>query len=208
MNPSDDERELDEYRRASAEDAGRPPAAVRKAILDEAAAAARRRTPAANESRYLWRGLAGVAVLGFAILMWRQVDHRLPGDAPVVKTQSAPAVLRQESAPPAPAAEQRLEPARALGKMSAAQDAAVDAEALLRLHFPQQYQSDTPHAVWLVQDASGAVLRSGELAAGQTLGEIRPGIERELGTLLRPWRIRNLQNARGQTIELGIAQTP
>ena len=92
--------------------------------------------------------------------------------------------------------------------MSAAQDAFVDAGALLRLHFPQQYQSAAPHSLWLVQDAAGAVLRSGELAPGQTFGEIRPAIERELGAPLRPWRIRSLQNARGQTVELAVAQAP
>ncbi len=278
MNPSDEERDAltDEYRRASAAEAGRPAATVRKAILAEAAAAANRRTPASNDSRYLWRGIAGVAVLGFAILMWKQVDHRLPGEASVVAARSeapgqvlletpapaaaaeskpalikearaprpTPAVSQPPAAPPLVVADRAADAtpagmalaaqaessakaavsrevanamqgvpapapaARALGKMSAAQDAEVDADALLRLHFPQQYQSSAPHSVWLVQDATGAVVRSGELAAGKTFGDIRLEIERELGgTLLRPWRIRSLQNARGQIIQIGIAQT-
>ena len=263
MNPSDEERRLtEEYRRASADEAARPSAAVRKAILAEAAAAASQRKPAANDSRYLWRGVAGVAVLGFAILLWKQADHRLPGEAPLITQSAPPEEVLLEAAPPAapvsapatqpatdlqaraprvpaappraaesevanaaqmapaaaaavapapaPAPEQlRNESARAFGKMSAAQDAEVDATALLRIHFPQQYQSDTPHSLWLVQDSAGAVLRSGEMTAGQTFGEIRPAIEQDLGGRpLRPWRIRSLQNARGQTIELGIAQTP
>ena len=86
MNPQDEARDAltDAYRKASADDAGRPSAAVRNAILAEATAATRRRTPAANDSRYLWRGVAGVAVLGFALLLWQQVDHQMPGDAPAV----------------------------------------------------------------------------------------------------------------------------
>jgi hypothetical protein len=278
MKPQDEARDAltDAYRQASAEDAGRPSAATRNAILAEAAAAARRRTPAANDSRYLWRGVAGVAVLGFALLLWKQVDHQLPGDAPVVAVapaevegnrmeeaapvvESVAAVLPGSPPPPEqlaaaadsaadvavaiPAREQlaaqqpapapalvaaaaapavagppaesraqspeRNELARSANKVSALADAETDANALLRLHFPQQYQSNTPHRLWLVQDGTGALLRSGELAPDQNLAGLRLEIERELGgQLLRPWRIRNLRNAQGQSIELAIAQTP
>jgi hypothetical protein len=280
MKPQDEARDelTDAYRQASAEEAGRPGAETRNAILAEAAAAARRRTPAANDSRYLWRGVAGVAVLGFALLLWKQVDHQLPGDAPVVavapaevegnKMEEAAPVMESvaaalpDSPPPAsPAPEQlaaaadsaadiavaiparerlaaqqpapalapaaaapavagppaesraqsseRNELARSASKMSAQADAETDANALLRQHFPQQYQSNTPHRLWLVQDGTGALLRSGELAPGQNLAGLRLEIERELGgQLLRPWRIRSLRNAQGQSIELAIAQTP
>jgi hypothetical protein len=82
MNEEQKERQLDAaYRRASASEAGRPDAKTRAAILAEAAAAARRRAPAANESRYLMRALAGLAVIGVGLLVWRQTDHRLPGEA-------------------------------------------------------------------------------------------------------------------------------
>ncbi|MEO6366840.1 MAG: hypothetical protein ABIP38_02490, partial [Steroidobacteraceae bacterium] len=133
MNPSDEERDAltDEYRRASAEQAGRPGAAVRKAILAEAAAAANRRAPAANDSRYLWRGIAGVAVLGFAILMWKQVDHRIPGEAPVATARTeAPAVeLREEEARAAAAQSKAESKAESSEQASAPQPAAVSQPA-------------------------------------------------------------------------------
>jgi hypothetical protein len=304
MNPSDEDRTLtDAYRKASDKDAGGPGVATRNAILAEAAAAARRRKPAANDSRYLLRGVAGVAVLGIAVLLWQQVDHRMPGketvvevipvldevktdlslpsttapmDAPMVAPAPAPApatappraaatdsarapVPAEEKAesqsvapaavieiveprapappiaggppsapppgppaprvfgppappapppPPAPAA-LRNESARAQAKMSADENAETDAVAMLQLHFPQQYQSPSPHRLWLVLDATGAALRSGELTGSQNLADLRLVIEGDLGgRLLRPWRIHTLRNARGQPIELAIAQTP
>jgi hypothetical protein len=103
----------------------------------------------------------------------------------------------------------RNESARVQPKMSADQDAETDAVALLQLHFPQQYQSRTPHRLWLVLDATGAALRSGELTGDQSLAGQRLAIEGDLGgRLLRPWRIHTLRNAQGQSIELAIAQTP
>lgn len=82
MSEQDSDDALDAaYRRASAADAGRVGAAVRARILAEGEAAARRNLPAANQSRYWMGAVAGVAVLGFAVLMLRQVDMRLPGDA-------------------------------------------------------------------------------------------------------------------------------
>jgi hypothetical protein len=243
MNPADKQPDAlaDAYRKASAEEAGRPGAAIRTAILAEAAAAAHRRTPAANDSRYLWRGVAGVAVLGFALLMWQQMDHRMPGEAPVVAVVPGdigtvkldlpyPVAERMAEAPPqslpaqpSPAADAatdvaaplaaeapvRNESARAASKVSALVDLETDADALLRQHFPQQYQSSTSHRLWLVQDGNGAVLRSGELAPDQDLAGLRVSIERELGgRLLRPWRIRSLRNAQGQSVEFAIAQVP
>jgi hypothetical protein len=74
------------YRRVSAADAGRPSETVRRAILAEAQAAALRRARPANDARYWLRGVAGVAVLGFAVLVWQQMDHRLPTEVPAVVT--------------------------------------------------------------------------------------------------------------------------
>jgi hypothetical protein len=295
MNTPQDDDLTQAYRDASAKDAGRPAAATRQAILDSAAAAARTRIPAANDSRYLWRGVAGVAVLGVGLLLWRQVDHRMPGDpatlavqqlaeeekaadamppaaapstnvaepvsaeqeaearaqvadkpvasarreqapepAPAPPTPSTPAPSPQ-MAPPPPAIAELSAPlaarnsaereesrtaasadtasrglrAEPLGKQAFRAEDGPEAEALLRAQFPLQYASDRPHNVWVVRDGAGNILRSGELAAGTTLGEIRPQIERDLGgRLLRPWRIHTLVNARGQEIEFGIAQTP
>ena len=68
------------YRSASDAQAGSPAASTRAAILAEARAATRKRTPAANDSRYVWRAAAGIAVLGVAVILWRQTDHRLAPD--------------------------------------------------------------------------------------------------------------------------------
>ncbi|MGC4030063.1 MAG: hypothetical protein QM696_14465 [Steroidobacteraceae bacterium] len=95
MSAPDSDELLQAYRRASAKDAGSPPQALRHTILAEAAAAARRRTPAANDSRMHWRAVAAVAVLGVALLLWRQVDQRLPTAAP---REAVPPAI---SAPPA-----------------------------------------------------------------------------------------------------------
>jgi hypothetical protein len=68
------------YRSASDAQAESPAASTRAAILAEARAAALKRTPAANDSRYVWRAAAGIAVLGVAVILWRQTDHRLAPD--------------------------------------------------------------------------------------------------------------------------------
>lgn len=91
----DEDKALDAaWRRASAADAGRPSAKTRAAILAEAAAQARRRQPAANEPRYWMRVVAGVAVVGVGVMLWRQTDVRLPGEPPVVVVP----VVQEESA--------------------------------------------------------------------------------------------------------------
>lgn len=258
--PRDEHDPLDAYREASAKDAGRPGAGTRKAILENAAAAARARAPAANDSRYIWHGVAGVAVLGIGMLLWRQVDHRMPGEPTVLaveqlaEEESAAGSIAPQAAPDAADAQRREQAPRAaaaplppppppaapvqsprelsaelsapavanahlsasglaadrLGKQSPRAEDGPEAEALLRLHFPVQYTSDQPHTVWLVRDGTGNILRSGELAAGTTLGDLRSDIENALGAgrFLRPWRIHTLINARGQEIQLAIAQTP
>lgn len=99
MNEDPREQKLDAaYRRASAEDADRPAASTRKAIMAEAAAAARRRAPASNDSRYVMRAVAAVAVIGVGVLIWRQTDWRMPGETPVYAEQAAavPAASAEE----------------------------------------------------------------------------------------------------------------
>ena len=87
------------YRSASDAQAGIPAASTRAAILAEARAAALKRTPAANDSRYVWRAAAGIAVLGVAVILWRQTDHRLAPDL----TVAAPDRATEAQAPPAAA---------------------------------------------------------------------------------------------------------
>jgi hypothetical protein len=285
MNHDERDQQLEaEYRRASEQDAGRPAATTRAAILAEAAAGAaarRRATSAANEPRYWMRAVAGVAVVGFGILLWRQTDHRLPGEsvmvvenqqlqeadaptavadaaAPAAPAPAAPAPAAEESAlqtsPPAAsrqaanagaaaaeeadapatadlAREQRAaQPAQAPpavateSQQKAAAPPAADeleevtvtatapfaagvsseADSLLRQHFPSQYQSDSPHRLWLVRNAAGVVLQMGELAAGESLEDIAARLAGRPGT----WRELRATNARGQTIQLSVGEIP
>lgn len=91
MSTEDNEHEelLRAYRRESQAQAGAPSEQTRRAILAGARAEALRRRPAANDSRYAWSAAAaGVAVLGIALLLWRQADPQLPrGAVPPVATQ-------------------------------------------------------------------------------------------------------------------------
>ncbi len=102
MSTADDEADevLAAYRRASVADAGRPSAKTRDAILAEARAVAGRRAPAANDSRFSWRMAAGLAVVGLALLVWRQ----LPREA-VVPAAQEPVVtaelMKESELPPA-----------------------------------------------------------------------------------------------------------
>jgi hypothetical protein len=268
------------------------------AILAEAAAGAaarRRATPAANQSRYLMRAVAGVAVVGVGILLWRQTDHRLPGEAPVMEVASvqedaalpaapgetaltpqappasaarraadagatadsaalvadqsreqrleqAPAPVqppameaesvaqkstvppvtgqsanagaaapvaeldaqaqaaREQAAAPAPAAELVEAPVTATVTAPFVALGAAEADALLRRHFPAQYQSDTAHRLWLVRNAAGEVLQSDELMPGQSLADVAPQIQ--------GWRTTSVPNTNGQPIELNIVDIP
>jgi hypothetical protein len=87
------------YLEASAATSGLPSNAVRQAILDEARAAALRRMPAANDKQYWWRAVAGIAVVGIALALWR--DGKQIPEAPVkaadnvaIPTPAAPAPVR------------------------------------------------------------------------------------------------------------------
>ena len=104
----------------------------------------------------------------------------------------------------APQAFQRAENQPAARASTSAQGPAQ----LLQRVFPQQYASDEPHRVWLVQDSGGNVLFSGELAPSQSLADLEPRLRRDLGDLPVSWRTENIVNARGGTIELSRASLP
>lgn len=259
MSDERKDRQLDDvYRRASAADAGRPDAKLRAAILAGAAESSRRRMPAANESRYALRAVAGVAVVGLALLIWQQARHEVPRESvaseavgkpqsqspPAEATQALPGVTdaapapdagaprvadapgagtapgaadaqarapRQE--PPRPPAREELSEVmvtgtRVTGQRTAPGPAitAAEAMALLRRHFPREYQSPRPHRLWLVLDAAGRQFEGGELTGTQQLRDIEALVGRLAGAP-EPWQVHVLTNARGQSIELAIAHS-
>jgi hypothetical protein len=182
MNTHDDDRDdrlLEDYRRASHAQAGRPGESTRKAILEGARVAARSRQPAANDARYAWSAAAGIAVLGIALLLWRQSDPRLVATAPV--SPAAGRVLSREQ--PVVAQERQAESAKATSSVAAVQVPAAEARSeaaadvpidegarKLRDRFPEAWASPSPPAmVWIVEDAQGNLLRQGTLAAGEPL---------------------------------------
>lgn len=98
MSTEDNEHDelLRAYRNKSQAQAGAPSQQTRVAILAGARAEALKRRPAANDSRYAWSAAAGVAVLGIALLLWRQADPQLPtGAAPPMATQAPVAEVAQ-----------------------------------------------------------------------------------------------------------------
>ena len=144
MNSDDDDIEdalTREYRRASADQAGRPEAATRAAILAEARAAALRRTPAANDSRLWWRAAASVAVVGVAVLLWRQVDRDVATLAP-----AAPVAAHVET----PGAGETVSAEAAADTAETAADTEVAANATgqvqERTRAPAQAQAPAPAA--------------------------------------------------------------
>lgn len=107
MNTPDDEpvdEVMSAYRRASEAEAGGPASSTRAAILAAARAAALRRTPAANQSLYAWRAVAGIAVLGVAVLLWRQADRSVTPEL-TVETRTPPVLEPELVATPEPVAE-------------------------------------------------------------------------------------------------------
>lgn len=103
MSHEDDDKLDALWRSASAADADRPSAKTRAAILAEAAAAARRREPAANAPKYWMRVVAGVAVVGVGLMLWRQTEVPLPGEMPVAAPMMQEAAPQEDAAAPAPA---------------------------------------------------------------------------------------------------------
>jgi hypothetical protein len=118
-----DEQLTRAYRRASEAESGLPSDATRAAVFAQARATAMQRLQPANDARYRWRAVAGIAVVGIAVLIWRQADHRVPGSV----THVAPS----SQVPPKPAAELAPAPASASASASMAQAdvSAVDKQA-------------------------------------------------------------------------------
>lgn len=183
MNNRDDngdDRLVEDYRRASDAEAGRPGDSTRNAILEGARAAARSRQPAANDSRYAWSAAAGIAVLGIALLLWRQADPDLVPTAPASpaaaernQSQEQPLVAQANETDSAKAASGvvSVQAPAAEARSEAAADTGMDESTRkLRDRFPEAWASPSPPAmVWIVEDARGNLLRQGTLASGEPL---------------------------------------
>jgi len=129
------------YRRAGDTEAGRPSPATRAAILAEARAATLRRLPAANESRYAWRAVAGIAVISVAVLLWRQSERHVTPDltvassdrsdaaaeAPMPSQAGADSPAVSEMPAEAPAAKLEMEEARPAPESRAREDKRAEA---------------------------------------------------------------------------------
>jgi hypothetical protein len=98
-----DEQLTRAYRRASEAEAGLPSDATRAAVFAQARATAMQRLQPANDARYRWRAVAGIVVVGIAVLIWRQADHRVPGSVTYVAPSSQ--VTPKPAAESAPASE-------------------------------------------------------------------------------------------------------
>src|SRR5690606_12326256 len=124
------------------------------------------------------------------------------GEAPVTARlqPGAPDTLTTVPAPPTA----RMSPAQATPARTAESEGA--AVQLLREHFPAQFGSTQFHRVWLVRDADGRVLLSGELEVGQDYEDMRGQLRGLQGSAPGPWQVRQIRNGAGQLIELAIAE--
>jgi hypothetical protein len=138
MNTPNDESgdELSRAYHRDSDAAGSPSAATRAAILAEARAAALRRRPAANDSRYVWRAAAGIAVLGVALLLWRQAGRHVTPDLTVDATERSAAAAspidvpqRATATAPADAVREPAAPAKDARSASPKAEAAREREA-------------------------------------------------------------------------------
>jgi hypothetical protein len=138
-----------DYQRAAAAQADRPGDATRTAILAEARAATLRRRPAANDSRYVWRAVAGVAVVGVALLLWRQ---SAPVMTPVMTTVQDQAP-RETDVRAAPASEAKpAEPAAV---------ANVPVQAVARTERQRAAPADELRSSKALEKSSGAISGAG-----------------------------------------------
>lgn len=208
MNTHDDDRDdrlLAGYRRASDTQAGRPSESTRKAILEGARAAARSRQPAANDSRYVWSAAAGIAVLGIALLLWRQADPRLVATAPATSAApSTPSPVLAEAQPPTAdrnlSREQQGVAQVAEARSEAAADTQID-EGTRKLsdRFPEAWASPSPPAVvWMVEDAQGNLLRQGTLATGEALPTLQ--------SAATGWTLQTAVNSAGIPLRIATAR--
>jgi len=141
------------YRRTSDAEAGQPSPVTRATILAEARAASLRRTPAANDSRYVWRAAAGLAVIGVAVLLWRQVDRHVSTDLTVASND------RSDAAAEAPA------PQVGADTSVAAAESAAKVESEEARTGPAQREFESPRA----EKAAGADLASVAAPAAPSL---------------------------------------
>ncbi len=233
MNGPDDD--MDEaYRRASADDATRPSAATRAAILAQARrVAAEQRPLAANEPWFRRRSLTGiaasVAVIGIAAMLWRQSARD-----PEVPTAAAPAAVATDVAPPpapaapspsrslplqaeAPAADQsaresRLGSAAATRSLNRAEasakpSVAIGTRALVEREFPGLLQAtEPPRALWLLLDANGQTLRTGRLDGGD-FDALAARLRQELpNRRIDAFERETVATDNGISVEVGIAR--
>jgi hypothetical protein len=173
MSNDDDQELLNMYRSASTQDAGAPPAAVRKAVLAEAAAAPRRRQPAANDTKYIWRAVAGIGVMAVALLIWRESAPELSRtraresrtvETPRDTTHVAPAA---QTSAPSVATEQQTQPSQRRQEKAEANSVPMPTSpplsrpvqvAQARAPSPTPPPRDTERLDAVVQDAGAAAV--------------------------------------------------
>jgi hypothetical protein len=200
------------YRGASEGEAGRPDASTRAAILAEARAAALRRTTAANDSRYFRRAAAGIAILGVAVLLWRQADRNLTPDLAVatgnrpVAEHAEPETAARAAAPPAnqgiaapaeAAAEADNEPAAPL---ASADQAVAEAPARMESAVASAATSEARQRADAPMKAAGALSSSATDYQGLFQREF-PEIWNESATARMAWLV---TDADGTVVRKGM----
>lgn len=147
-----------------------------------------------HASRSLRRIAAIGAVLGTVMLV-----------APAITHAAAPADAAQPAAEPAPTTSPLQTPTGTRGP--SAESLGVDeATRLLRQHFPTQYQSAQSHRLWIVRDADGRVLHSGELEPSQQWSHAEEQLRGLQGHTPGPWKTLRLRNGAGQLVELAVSE--
>ena len=213
--PGDDEL-LDAYREASAAEAGQPSPATRAAVLAHARAQLSRegaaRPRAANDARFAWRMVAGLAMVGVGLLIWRQLPReatervttetptaRVATPAPAAAPADPAAQLRTQPEPPPPPPAQSQSQAefvreRAEG-MSAARELQA-AKAAPPVVVDLQMRQAVPESAEAVQSFGGSVAAL---------------VRREFPTLaddpMPPAGVWIVQDGQGRTLRTGTLRT-
>lgn len=126
--------------------------------------------------------------------------------APANTHAAAPAAAAaQPAAEPAPTTTRSKTPADTRDA-SAASLGVDEATLLLRQHFPTQYQSAQSHRLWIVRDADGRVLHSGELEPSQQWSHAEEQLRGLQGHTPGPWKTLRLRNGAGQLVELAVSE--
>ena len=139
-------------------------------------------------------------------------ERRAPAEslpAPVPTTVAAARAKRSAGPPPALARTQSVANSSAAAELRTTgliADASLSA-ALLKQQFPVEYASAAPpHALWLLRDANGAVLRSGTLRETAALQGLDAELQRAYPSQhISAWIVTPLVNARGAPISLAMA---